>query len=53
MALASDLAKAKDIQEILSLQSRFAQSQMQSYALQAQELGRLMAEAMKGMQHKG
>ena len=52
MALASHLAKAKDIQEILSLQSRF-QSQMQSYALQAQELGRLMAEAMKGMQHKG
>ena len=53
MALASDLAKAKDIQAILSLQSRFAQSQMQSYALQAQELGRLMAKAMKGMQHKG
>ena len=46
-ALASDLASAKDIQEILALQSRFAQSQMQAYASQAQELGRLVAEAMQ------
>lgn len=46
-ALASDLASAKDIQEILAHQSRFAQSQMQAYALQAQELGRLVAEAMQ------
>jgi hypothetical protein len=46
-ALGSDLAKAKDIQEIISLQSRFAQSQMQAYAMQAQELGRLLTEAMK------
>jgi phasin len=52
-ALASDLAGAKDVQEVLSLQSRYAQSQMQSYSLQAQELGRLMAEAMQGMQRKG
>jgi phasin len=51
-ALASDLASAKDIQEVLSLQSRYAQTQMQSYALQAQELGRLMAEAMQSMQPK-
>lgn len=46
-ALASDLASAKDIQEILMLQSRFAQTQMQAYAQQAQELGRLVAEAMQ------
>lgn len=46
-ALARDLANAKDIQEIISLQSRFAQSQMQAYAMQAQELGRLLTEAMK------
>jgi len=52
-ALASDLAGAKDIQEILSYQSRFAQSQMQAYAQQAQELGRLVAEAMQNMQPRG
>jgi len=49
-ALASEIAAAKDIQEVLSLQSRFAQSQMQAYAMQAQEIGRLVAEAMQSMQ---
>lgn len=52
-ALASDLASAKDIQEILTYQSRFAQQQMQAYAQQAQELGRLVAEAMQNMQPRG
>ena len=47
-ALASSLANAKDIQDVLALQSPYAQSQMQRYAAQAQELGRLMAEAGKG-----
>jgi phasin len=47
-SLASDLASAKDVQEIFSLQTRFAQSQMQSYASQAQELGKLMTDAMQG-----
>lgn len=51
-ALASDLANAKDIQEVLALQSRYAQTQMQAYALQAQELGRLMAEAAQSMQSR-
>ena len=46
-ALANSLAKAKDIQDVLDLQSHYAQSQMQTYALQAQELGRLMADAVK------
>jgi hypothetical protein len=46
-ALANSLANAKDIQDVLALQSRYAQSQMQSYAAQAQELGRLMTEAIK------
>ena len=49
---ASDLASAKDIQEVLAHQSRFAQAQMQAYALQAQELGRLVAEAMQGLQKR-
>ena len=47
-ALASDIAKAKDIQEVLALQSRYAQTQMQSYAQQTQELGRVMTEAAQG-----
>jgi phasin len=46
-ALASSLANAKDLQEVLQLQSQYAQSQMQTYAAQAQELGRLMSAAAK------
>jgi hypothetical protein len=51
-ALAADLAKSKDIAEMMSMQNRYAQTQMQSYALQAQELGRLMTEAVQGMQSR-
>ena len=43
--LASELANAKDLTDVLSIQSRHAQTQLQSYALQAQELSRLMVEA--------
>ncbi len=53
-SLATELASAKDITDVLAIQSRYAQTQMQAYALQAQELGRLMAEATQsGMQHRG
>jgi len=45
--LAGELASAKDVQGVLTLQSRYAQ--IQSYARQAQELGRLMAEAVENM----
>ena len=31
------LASAKDIQDVLALQTHYAQSQMQTYALQAQK----------------
>ena len=51
-ALASDIAKVKDIQEVMSLQSRYARTQMQSYGLQTQELGRIMTEAVQGMKPK-
>jgi phasin len=44
-ALARDLARAKDLKEYLEIQQRHAQSQIQSYTEQAQELGRLMASA--------
>ena len=43
--LASELANAKDVQDVLAIQSRYAQAQMQAFALQAQELGRLLAQA--------
>jgi hypothetical protein len=48
--LASELANARDFQDALAVQSRYAQTQMQNYALQAQELGRLMARAAQTMQ---
>jgi hypothetical protein len=51
-ALASELANAKDIQGVITLQSRYAQTQLQSYPRQAQELGRLMAEAVRNMKPK-
>jgi len=47
-AAASELGNAKDI--LLAIQSRSAQTQMQAYALQAQELGRLMVEAAQSVQ---
>ena len=46
-ALANELTKAKELQDVLRLQSSFTQKQMESYARQAQELGRLMAEAAR------
>jgi phasin len=51
-ALANELANAQDIQDVLAIQSRYAQTQMQNYALQAQELGRLMMEAAQSMQRR-
>jgi hypothetical protein len=40
---ARELANAKDMQDVLGIQGRYVQTQMQTYALQAQELGNLMA----------
>jgi hypothetical protein len=49
--LATELANAKDVTDVLGIQSRHAQTQMQAYTLQAQELTRLMMEAaQQGMQ---
>jgi hypothetical protein len=50
--LASEIARAKDVQEVLTLQSRYAQTQMQLFAVQAQQLSWLMADAMREMQPK-
>ena len=45
--LAKEVANAKDLQELLSLQSRYVQSQMQWYADQTREFGKLMAKALE------
>ncbi|MGA7324058.1 MAG: phasin family protein [Rhodomicrobium sp.] len=37
-SLANELSKAKDLAEMVQIQSKYAQQQMQAYALQAQEL---------------
>lgn len=51
-ALASDLSKAKDMQEVVTLQSRYVQTQMQTFGIQAQQLSWLMADAFRNMQTK-
>jgi phasin len=48
--LARDVANAKDLQELVTLQTRYVQSQMKWYAQQTQEFGRLMAKALSGAQ---
>lgn len=42
--LAGELARARDMKDYFEIQSRHAQRQMQIYALQAQEIGRLMTD---------
>lgn len=51
-SLASELAKAKDMQEVVTLQSRYVQTQMQTFGIQAQQLSWLMADAFRNMQNK-
>lgn len=51
-SLASELARARDMKEYMEIQSKHAQRQMQAYANQAQELGRLMTEAAQKAQPK-
>ena len=50
--LAGELARAKDLTDVMGIQARHAQTAMQTYALQAQELGRLMVEASQSMAQK-
>lgn len=44
--LAKDVAQAKDLHELIDLQTRYVQSQMKWYADQTQEFGRLMTKAL-------
>jgi hypothetical protein len=46
-AMANELTKAKHLKEALQIQNRHTQLQMHAFALQAQELGSLMNEAVQ------
>ena len=46
-ALIEKIAKAQNIQELLTHQTQFAQEQMQAFATQTQELQRLIGEALQ------
>ena len=43
------MAQAKDLHELIDLQTRYVQSQMKWYAEQTQEFGRLMTRALGDM----
>ena len=49
-ALVEKIAKAQNFQEALTLQTRFAQDQMQAYVTQTQELQKLIGEALQNLQ---
>ncbi len=50
--LAERLVKAKDLQEVMEIQTQFARQQMEAYTQQAQEISRMMAEAAQKAQPK-
>jgi hypothetical protein len=47
-ALIEKMAKAQNLQEVVTLETKFAQEQIQAYAAQTQELQRLIGEALQG-----
>ena len=49
-ALIEKIAKAQTLQDILTLQMKFAQEQMQAYSAQTQELQQLVGEAFQKLQ---
>ena len=52
-AFASELSRARDLKEYLEIQQRHAQKQMNAFAKQAQELGKLLSEAAQKAQPRG
>jgi phasin len=48
--VASRLAQARDVKEVLEIQTQFARSQMETYAQQAQELARIVAASAQKAQ---
>ena len=49
-ALVEEIAKAQNFQEALTLQAHFTQDQMQAYAIQTQEIQKLIGEALQKLQ---
>jgi hypothetical protein len=47
--LAKQVSQAKDLQELVDLQTRYVQSQMRWYGEQTQEFGKLMIKALGAM----
>lgn len=50
--LAADLAQARDLQEYAEIQARYAQTQVQTFAQQAQDLGRMVTQVAEKLQPK-
>ncbi len=50
--LAERLVKAKDLQEVMEIQTQFARQQMEAYTQQAQDISKMMAEAAQKAQPK-
>jgi len=50
-ALVEKIAKAQNFQEILTLQTQFAQDQMKAFTTQTQELHKLIGETVQKLQH--
>ena len=46
-ALAEKMAKAQNLQEVMTLQTQFAQDRMQAFTTQTQELFKLIGEAFQ------
>jgi phasin len=52
-AFVGELARSKDLKDFLEIQSKHTQKSMQTYKEQAEELGRLIAEASKKSRPNG
>ena len=50
-ALVEKIAKAQNFQEIVTLQTQFAQDRMQAFVTQTQEFQKLIGEALQKLQH--
>jgi len=50
-ALLEKITKAQNFQEILTLQTQFAQDQMKAFTTQTQELHKLIGETLQKLQH--
>jgi len=50
--LAAELARARDLQEYVDIQAKFAQRQMQTYAEQAQEMSKMLTDLTQKAQRK-